>query len=325
MVMTARQVFFVARGRAELQSIALSAPVDDQVLIESCYSVVSPGTEMAVFRGLPNTNVSFPHSPGYSLCGRVLGCGAAVGSVREGGLVVTAAPHASHVLRPASSCFPVAESVDPLEAAAYRLAVIAMQGVRRGQVQLGESVLVIGLGVIGQLAGQIAHLAGATTVAGIDPLAPRRELALQMGFDQAVEHAQAVDQEGRWDTVIEATGAPAPINDALHLARRLGRVVLLGSSRGETSSVNFYRDVHRKGLTLLGAHEVARPKYEDAPTIRTTESDSRIVLQLLAQNRLKLRPLISRVVPHEQAPLTYQSIAANGASVMTVALDWRRS
>jgi 2-desacetyl-2-hydroxyethyl bacteriochlorophyllide A dehydrogenase len=326
--MDIQQVVFTERGRAQMQTRALPEPGSGEVLVESLFSVISPGTELAVFRGL--TDANFPYPPGYSVCGRVARCGPGVQSPREGEYVVTEGLHASHMVAPAAECFRVAVGVDavgvdPMEAAAYRMAVIALQGVRKAQVQLGESVLVIGLGVIGQLAGQIARLSGATTIAGIDPLPARRQLAANVGFDHTAENADVlVTPDGGWDVVVEATGVPAPINDALRLARRLGRVVLLGSTRGQTGQVDFYRDVHRKGLTVLGAHDSTRPRFEDASTTRTLGSDTRIVLQFLAQQRLKLRPLITQIVPAAQAPQIYESLANNGSAVLTVALDWRR-
>lgn len=321
-----RQVVFTERGRAEVHTKPLPEPGDGEVLVETLFSVISPGTELAIFRGLPNTNAKFPYTPGYSACGRVVRCGTGVQTPSVGDCVVTEGLHASHIISRATECFRVAANVDPMEAAAYRMAVIAMQGVRRAQVQLGDSVLVIGLGVIGHLAGQVARLSGATTVAGIDPVPARRRLATDVGFDHTAENAAAlVTPDGGWDVVVEATGAPAPINDALRLARRLGRVVLLGSTRGDTGQVDFYRDVHRKGLTILGAHDaLTRPRFEDTPTARTLESDSRIVLQFLAQQRLKLRSLVTQVAPAADASHVYESLAAHGSSVLTVALDWRK-
>ena len=90
--------------------------------------------------------------------------------------------------------------------------------------------------------------------------------------------------------VIEATGAPALVNTAFQLAAQRGRVVLLGSARGDTERVNFYRDVHRKGLRVIGGHEIVRPLHENSPGYWTQISEQQVCLELLARRRVDVQP-----------------------------------
>ena len=101
--------------------------------------------------------------------------------------------------------------------------------------------------------------------------------------------------------LIEATGHPDAISTALEAAGSGARVVLLASTRGETPNVNFYRDVHKKGLILYGAHNSIRPRQESSPNFWTLEDDSLLLLSLITQKRFNVVPLISHRVPGEDA------------------------
>ena len=213
----------------------------------------------------------------------------------------------------------------------FRLISIALQGVRKAQLQLGHSVAVLGQGIIGNLAGQIARQAGATCVVGIDPVAWRRELALQCGMDAALDPASPsfadswgeLTEKRGFDAVFEASGVPDAVNEALALAARLGRVVLLGSTRGVTERVNFYRDVHKKGLTIIGAHESARAVGEDIGGYCTHRTDGRTALLLLAARRLTVQPLLSLELAASEGPAAYALLRSKQERLMTIALDWR--
>ncbi|MAE67986.1 MAG: hypothetical protein CMJ18_27345 [Phycisphaeraceae bacterium] len=326
--MHARRVCFIEQGRVEIETVDVGPPSAGEVLIEAICSVISPGTELANLHARPNTPCTFPMTSGYCLCGRVLEVGAGVDEFRKGQIVVSDVPHASLTTVPAEVCRAVPDGLAPSRAATYVLVAISLQGVRKAGVQLGDSLAVIGLGVIGNLAAQLCRAAGATLVTGVDPMSWRRALAQRCGADRTAAVAADVDRprhpvrgEG-FDIVIEATGHPEPIVDALQLARRLGRVVLLGSTRGPTSKVNFYRDVHHKGLTVVGAHAWARTNVEDVGHLRTRESEQLTSLDLLAARRVDVDPLISDTMPANEAPRAFGRLSAADEPLMTIALDW---
>jgi threonine dehydrogenase-like Zn-dependent dehydrogenase len=135
------------------------------------------------------------------------------------------------------------------------------------------------------------------------------ELAKQIGGDGAA-------------VIIEATGHPDAIHTALACARPFGRVVLLGSTRGETNHVNFYRDVHKKGLTLLGAHDSARPRRESYPGFWTRHDDQHVALELLARKRLNVQPYITHRFSWQEAPAAYDILRSWSKSALGILLDW---
>ena len=155
-------------------------------------------------------------------------------------------------------------------------AASARWGCVRGRSRLGETVVVLGLGLIGQFAAQLARVAGARPVIGVDLFPNRVEIAQAGGIcalnpneSDVAQTVNAVTAGRMAEVVIEATGNPAVIPQALELAGDGGRVVLLGSPRG-TVEIDPYSAVHHKGVSLIGAHAariracVHRPRSVDA-------------------------------------------------------------
>lgn len=143
------------------------------------------------------------------------------------------------------------------------------------------------------------------------------------GEDLAPRLAELCGGEGA-AVVVEATGHPEAILTALTLARPFGRVVLLGSTRGETDHVNFYRDVHKKGLTLIGAHDSARPRLESTHGWWTQHDDRGVALKLLARRRLQVEPLITDRFAWQDALAAYETLKSWSHTALGLILDWTR-
>lgn len=313
-----------AVSQITLEAYALPPVGSNQVLLETRYSAISPGTELAWLHHKPDTPGKYPYYPGYSATAIVLEKGEAVTSLAVGQRVASRSRHASHVVVEAEACYPLPEGVSDQDAAIFGLVAIVLQGIRKAQIQLGWNVAILGLGPIGNLAGQIARAAGATHVLGIDPIEWRRETALNSGFDEVTTPGEAEAFMTSFEAVIEATGVPEAVPTSFQLAARLGHVVLLASTRGETENVNFYRDVHKKGLTIMGAHESIRPQVDDHGFFASRDSDHRTALALLAKKRINATPLISEVASPTEAAQIYKRLTEREAGLMLVAFDWRK-
>jgi L-iditol 2-dehydrogenase len=99
--------------------------------------------------------------------------------------------------------------------------------------------------------------------------------------------------------------------------------VLLGSTRGLTQDVNFYRDVHQKGLTVGCSRGRPRPSTDDIAGCFTLATDIRTSIDLLASGRVNAGPLISETVPYTRAPEAYAKLVDRTQPLTTVAIDWR--
>jgi len=325
------RVVWPEKGRVELEPFCLEGPGEGEVLVETEYSLISPGTELAWLNALPNTPGKFPQYPGYNHVGKVVELGGHVRGLAAGDRVASAAKHASMAVVPASKALRVPKGLTSEEAVYFNMAAISLQAVRKARIELGEAVLVLGLGIIGNLALQLARLSGGFPVIGTDLIDNRLRLASACGADLVV-NPQIENLRGKLlgligrdsvDVVLDATGIPQAIPDCLGLTGYRGRVVLLASTRGETERVNFYRDVHKKGLTIIGAHNSVRPGYESTPGYWTAHDDGQVALRLMAAGRLRVAPLTTDVVSFQEAPKAYEFLSRAKDKHLGVLLDWR--
>lgn len=329
--MKGQRVIWPDRAKVDIEEFELPTIKADEVLVATECTLISPGTERAFLLGLPNAQGRYPSRPGYSNIGKVVEVGKNVSGYTIGDRVATTQGHTSHFVASPSRLQKVESSDAPAEEMVFfNLSAIALQGVRKARIELGEPTLVIGQGLIGLLALQLSKLSGAVPVIAADLTDSRLELSKNIGADDTLNPEDA-DFSGRLASatmgkgpavVIEATGHPDAINTALDVAGWGARVVLLASTRGETPNVNFYRDVHKKGLILYGAHNSIRPRQESSPNFWTSEDDSRLMLSLIAQKRFIVTPLISHRVPGHDASKAYQLLMEWNPGLLGVVLQW---
>jgi threonine dehydrogenase-like Zn-dependent dehydrogenase len=194
-------------------------------------------------------------------------------------------------------------------------------------VELGEAVVIMGLGAIGLCAAQFARLQGAYPVIGLDPSPERRSFAKNLGIDAVIADAAELAQghplmpKDKPPIVVEATGRPEAIPLAFQLCARGGRVVLLGSTRGVTENVNFYTDVHKKGLDVIGVHALTRPIHASVPGNWTDWDDTRLILDLVCQHRVDNAGLVTHELPVAKAADAYKLITESSDAIGVV-LNW---
>jgi len=327
--MHGKRVVFKEKGVVEIEEFQVEEPKDDQVLINTATTLISPGTETAFLMALPNTSNIFPQYPGYSNAGVVTSVGEKVSKFKVGDRVVSTKNHASHVIANEEETVKIPENLSFEEASFFRICSIALQGIRKARIEIGESVVVIGQGLVGNLALQLAKLSGGFPVIGIDLFDYRLSLSSKCGADYTfnplkvnVEESvrEVTDGKGA-NVVIEATGNPDAIPLALKLASNYGRVIILGSPRGE-SKVNFYSYVHRKGISIIGAHNSTRPNYESFHGWWTEHDDISLALKLISKGLVKVKELITLKMKYIRAKEAYEMLIQNKNNVMGIILDW---
>ncbi|MCG9131338.1 zinc-binding alcohol dehydrogenase [Candidatus Poribacteria bacterium] len=329
--MKAQRVVWPSRAKVDVETFELPPIGDDEVIVATECTLISPGTERAFLLGLPNAQGRYPSRPGYSNIGTVIEVGKAVTNCQVGERVASTQGHTSHFVTAPNRLLKVSSTdVPPEEAVFFNLGAIALQGVRKTHIELGEATLVLGQGLIGLLALQLSKLSGAFPVIAADLTDSRLETSKSMGADYTLNPEDTdfstqlndITEDDGPAVVIEATGHPDAISTALDVAGWGARVVLLASTRGETPKVNFYRDVHKKGLILYGAHNSIRPRQESSPNFWTLEDDSLLLLTLIAQKRFNVTPLISHRVSGEDAPKAYQLLMEWNPDLLGVVLQW---
>ena len=310
--MKIHSVIFTAKEKAELLAEEIpSEPIKNQVLVKCHFDLISAGTELANYHGMPNINgcgpaTGFPKIVGYSASGIVHAVGPDVKKFKVGDRVVCSwLKHRSWFLADEAHFYPIPDDVDMETAATTHLASFPFLGVRRLQLQMGESVVVAGLGLLGQFAAQLARLNGASPVITCDFSPERRALALELGADYAfdpreegfVKKVQELTDGKGADGIVEVTGYIPALKQALEYVAFHGRISLLGCTRISDQTIDFYRYVHCRGISLLGAHTGVRPKVESRFNGEWTEADDyRTFFRYVRNGRLKVKPIISRTV-----------------------------
>lgn len=313
--MIAKILAFTARERAEFQERQLSAS-GGGTLIRSRYSLVSPGTELALWSG---THVGFS-DPEISWCAYPIDAGyATVGEPADGGEpLIHYGPHGDIARLEEKTPFraPLPAGIDPKEACFGRFTQIAYSSVAAATRPF-KKVLVYGAGIVGSLAAQWFKAEGAERV-GIADLSSRRlELAEGCGIeacfrpdDPAWERIFGADGP---DTIVEATGSPRVVQEALERVARFGQVILLGSTRG-TVELNVYKQIHRKVVSLSGAHETVLSGREEEVLARG--------LIGIREGRLKVAPMITHTIGPDELPGIYPHLRDEADDYIGVIVDW---
>jgi predicted dehydrogenase/threonine dehydrogenase-like Zn-dependent dehydrogenase len=276
------------------------------------------------------TRLDQPQSPGYSSAGTVIAVGVGVTDLRPGDRVACAG--AGYAVHAEFACVPrllVARIPDtsvevPFDEAAFAtLGAVALHGIRTAEVQVGDLVAVIGLGLLGQLTVQLLKAAGCR-VLGMDLEAVRTELARQTGADTIATSASAfrdlcteLSAGHGIDSVLITAETPSsdPVNLAGAIARDRGIVVAVGTVGIDIARKNYYEkelDFRISRSYGPGRYDTAyEQKGRDYPIgyVRWTETrNMEAFLELLAQKKINLDPLITHRFPIERAQTAYNLI-----------------
>ncbi len=331
--MNNKSILFTAPKIAEVLDWELKPMEADSVKVKMDYTVISGGTERACILGMPNTNGKWPHRLGYCGVGYVTEIGESVKSVTVGDRVlVYHGCHSQYNIVPEIKVTKVEDdAIDSLDAAFVVIATMGLGGVRKLELELGESAMVMGLGLLGIFAIQFLHLSGAYPLIAADLNPKRRELALELGADYAldpsaddfVEQVKKITKGKGVRATVEVTGVSAAMKQALECASWMGRISLLGCTRVSDCPVDYYQQVHRPGVKLIGAHNFVRPKVESYPHHWTHQDDCKAILDLIAAGRIQVKPIVSRVVKPETAPEIYTELCNDPNFPLGTVFDWR--
>ena len=331
--MKSKTIVFTKPKTAEYIERDIAEVTGALVRVKMEYTVVSGGTERANIMAMNNTWQKFPMSLGYCGVGYVEEIGEAVQKIAVGDRVlVYHGIHTKYNVVPESDVTKVAdESIDSLDAAFVIIASMGLGGVRKLELELGESAMVMGLGLLGMFSVQFLRLSGANPLIAVDLNEQRRSLALRLGADYAldpsdpdfVNKVKEITKGRGVNATVEVTGVSAAMNQALECASWMGRISLLGCTRVSDSSVDYYQQVHRPGIKLIGAHNFVRPKVESYPHHWTHHDDCRAILEMIASGRVEVKPIVSRVELPENAPRIYDELCNDKNFPLGTVFDWR--
>jgi 2-desacetyl-2-hydroxyethyl bacteriochlorophyllide A dehydrogenase len=337
--MESQYVVFPAKDQVEVKTEEVSA--DDlgpmEVIIRTETSVISAGTELARLGDL-EADHSFPDRPGYAAVGRIEKVGPAVDDFQVGDRVFFAGKHAS-VQRfehgqnhQWGRCYAVPEDVPAEDAPYVCLAGIAGVAPWIAPCDLGDTVAVFGLGVIGNFCAQLYQWMGARVIA-LDPVAQRCELARKVGLTHVVDAApdkqldaiaEIVGETGV-DIAVDAAGHSAVVRNAVFATRKYGSAVLLGTPRAplEGNLTEVFNRVHMLAVRMIGAHMWQFPAMEMHEVKKTVARQYEMLFELIEAGALRVGPLRSHVITAEKAPEAYAGLRDQRDQWWGVVIDWR--
>lgn len=335
--MKCRQIVFTEKNKAELLMTEVKEPASNEVVVQTMVSTISCGTERANITGNPSVNatgapsVHFPRYSGYNSSGIVVKKGSDVKSVNVGDRVVVYwGFHKEYNVVPENQVVKIPDDISFENAAISFISTFPMAAVRKTRVEIGESAIVMGLGILGMIAVKLLHAAGAVPIIVADPNPKRREIALQNGADYAfdpmgegfADKVKAVTGGGV-NAAIEVTGVGAGFNEALDCMAKFGRVALLGCTRESDFTVDYYRKVHAPGITVIGAHTIARPENESHPGWFTHRDDIKAALKLCGGGRISFENLVEETHSPDECSDVYNRLIFDKNFPVVVQFDWR--
>ena len=317
--MKTKAIVFTRRAHAEWMDADLSALGANDVMVRLEVSTISSGTERANFlddgllsveKGAVAGANNYPKRLGYSCSGIVTEIGEKVTRVKVGDRVACWwTTHSEYNCIPETKVLKLEENVSFAEAALWHIATFPLAAIRKTKLELGESAIVMGMGILGLMAIRLLSAAGAAPIIAVDPVAEKRALALSMGADYALDPfaEDFADRVialtgGGAKVAIEVTGNGKALDQVLDCMAKFGRVALLGCTRHSDFSINYYSKVHGPGISLIGAHTMARPHEESYPGYFTTYDDMAAIQRLVSAGRLSFLPLVAET--HSPAECT---------------------
>jgi predicted dehydrogenase/threonine dehydrogenase-like Zn-dependent dehydrogenase len=317
---------------------ALKQPANVQKVVQSAMAI-GPKRTWSMVRG----QLSAGNATGYSAAGVVIDVGEGVDDVRVGDRVACAGAQSAHhaeVIRvPRNLSVLVPEHLAMNDACTVTLGAIALQGVRRAAPTLGETFVVVGMGILGQITAQLLRANGCQVI-GVDLDRDRIARALELGMDLSVDPDEEVPEEqvarltdglGADGVIITAAGASdAIVSTAFKMCRKKGRVVLVGDVGLQLNRADFYeKEIDFLISTSYGPGRYDRG-YEErgleypAAYVRWTENrNMEEYLRLLASGRVQVGPLVNAVYPVERAPEAYAAVrATSGPRPLMVLLSY---
>jgi 2-desacetyl-2-hydroxyethyl bacteriochlorophyllide A dehydrogenase len=328
----ARTVRFVAPYRVDLGEVEVPEPRDGQLLVRAEHSGISAGTEMLAFRGeldpeLPRDETlgalsgtfTYPFPYGYAVVGRVERSRA---GIAEGARVFAFHPHQDLFVVDEADAVEL-DGVDGRLAALLPLVETGLQISLDAEPRLGEQVVVMGLGCVGTLAAALLARAGAR-VLGSEPDPARRRVAAGFGVEAVtppqLEARVAERTGGRGaDLVVEATGSPAALSEALPLLAHEGTALVCSWYGTKPVSLPLGADFHRRRLTIRSSQVSTIPSRLAGRWDRGRRRE--VARALLAE--LPLAALATHEFPFEEAADAYAAIDRGQPGLIHATLRYR--
>jgi 2-desacetyl-2-hydroxyethyl bacteriochlorophyllide A dehydrogenase len=341
-----RMVSFTSVRVAEVVDEESKPLAPDEVRIGTLYSGISAGTELTAYRGTNaymnkkwdekqrlfvdgSTSFEYPvNGWGYEEVGEVTEIGSEVSTVKVGDVVWGTWGHRTETVQKEERAAKriLQAGTDARVGIFSQIGAIALNVVLDGDIHVGETVVVFGLGVPGQLVAQLARLNGARVI-GVDGVASRRELALRLGADLVLDPAdgpvaervrELTDGRGA-DVVLEVTGNYHALHEAIRTVAYNSRVCVAGFMQGEGIGLRLGDEFHHNRVQLVcaqisGVNPSIDHRWNEYRLQRT-------FIDLAVAGKVNVTDLISHEMPLEEGGEAFAMLDTATSDVLQVVLN----
>ena len=342
-------IYDVRKMRIEEFNIKEDEIASDEALVETECSVVSAGTELANYTGLDEGVFtkdqwnSYPWIPGYGAVGKILAVDsrftpsdgehlAGFTQISVGDRVFYFGKHASHQqLRQRDFIAVVPDQLDSSVAVMARMALISITAVQVAEFSAGDPVVVLGLGLVGNLAAQLFSLSGAKVI-GVDPAEGRRAITSRCGIEdviggtreQVLDAVRDLTGGSMARVVVDAVGDSRVVLQASELVAPFGDLVLLGIPRAsyETNITPLLRKVAKSWVALKGALEWRTPLFSVRGSTFSYERNILYIFDQILSGKLIVKPLISHIISPDELQSAYEGLLEKKDEYCGVVVRW---
>lgn len=325
-----KRIVWPEAGRASVEAFEVTLPRAGEVLVETSYSLVSPGTEAEWLSSDESHFIfgtTFPFTPGYAAAGVVAAVGDGVEGWKAGDRVAVGynnlgrpyGMHSSHILTLPQHLNRVPGSVSLKEAVFFNIGQTAVHVVQLTGLRLSDDIAIVGQGPIGNLAVQVARAAGASRIVALDLVADRRADALRAGATEAFDPTAEGEVEGFLartggaGRAIDLSASQNGVNTAVQIAAPLGTIVL---STGYAGHMDIdYGAIFVKGLHVIGGFVNAR--------LERAASDIATFLRLLERDQIDVGLLLSAPQQPDAAPEVYRRLLDQSRTTSAPIFEWK--
>ena len=311
-------------GNVQMAEAAVPVPGPDEVLVQVKRSLISRGSEL--FRRYVRQEAVSPNMMGYSDAGEVVGVGKGLDAIKTGERVMASAPHAEYVvgspLGDEPSAFALPEDLSYDTATFLPLATSAVVWSRSTPIEPGDTVVVVGQGIVGNLYSQAVRQRRPGRVVTVDALELRCQLSRQCGADEVInvserDSVEAVMEltDGRGaDAVVECVGGDAGIKSfeqALRMAKKDGVIHLIAAYQGGPLPLDSSLMMNK---LLIGGRRTPEPR----------SKHMKDAARMLMDGRIRPDPLITHRLPWQKTPDAYHMLYRHPDEALAVVLEWDR-
>jgi threonine dehydrogenase-like Zn-dependent dehydrogenase len=342
-----RRIVFTNQEKARVEPAQTpEALAPDAVLVRNHWTLISPGTELALYTNQHDINGrqenAYPIYPGYAAAGVVEKAGPAVQGFQPGDRVLTLGSHAAYSLvRPSASlCVKVPDGLELEYAPFARMALITLATLANFPYLAGEWLGVVGLGLVGNLGAQFGRLAGCRVV-GFGRSPARSQIARQCsihvldapGPQEAGAAVRELSGGVGCRLVLETSGTAAGLVKSIAVAEDGGTISLIGVpwlTEADVSISEVMQPVFSRYLKIQGGWEWGLPMHQPEPKTthllphrNATERNAQYALYAMGQGHIQIEPLISARVQPDDIQEAYQSLLSKERESSGILIDWR--